>query len=69
MALFVGSWSRMIFIGCFVYKIIIFSHLWCILGGSVWIWTKSNTLWSIESQTHYGTSWHVKLSLTLNELI
>jgi hypothetical protein len=60
----------MIFIGCFVYRIIIFfptcgAYLEVVFGFEM----KSNTLWSIESQTHYVTSWHVKLSLTLNELI
>ena len=36
------------------------SHLWCILAGGVWFWTKSNLFQSIESQTHFSTCWHVK---------
>ena len=45
---------------------IIAFHLWCMLGGSVWIWMKSNLFRFIEGQTHFSTSWHAKLSLTLN---
>ena len=40
------------------------------LGGSVQIWTKSNLFWFIQGgggvQTNSSTSWHAKLSLTLN---
>ena len=42
-------------------------HLWCFLGGSVWIWRTSNLFRFIESQTHFITSWHATMSLTLNE--
>ena len=45
-------------------------HLgWCMLGRSVWIWTKSNLCQFIESQTQFSTSWHARTSLTLNEPI
>ena len=40
--------------------------VWCMLGGSVWIWMKSNLFRFIEGQTTYSTSWHAKMSLTLN---
>jgi hypothetical protein len=40
-------------------------HLWCMLGGSVWIWIKSNLFWFIECQTHISTSWHAKMRLIL----
>ena len=30
---------------------------------------KSNLLWYIEGQTHFSTSWHAKISLTLNDPI
>ena len=41
--------------------------LWCALGGNVWIWMKSNLFRFIEGQTHFSTSWHFKMSLTLNQ--
>jgi hypothetical protein len=50
-------------------KSIISFYLWCTLGGSVWIWMKSNLLRFIGGQPHFSTSWHGRMSLTLNEPI
>ena len=46
---------------------IISFHSWCMLEGSVLIQMKRNLLWFIEGQTHLSTSWHAKMSLTVNE--
>ena len=43
---------------------IFFVHLWCMLGGSVWMWVVSGLVWYIEGQAHFSTSWHTKMSLT-----
>jgi hypothetical protein len=59
MELFVGSWSSMNF----------FPLVGGMLGGIVCIEMKSNLLLFIEGQTHFSTSWHSKMSLTLNEQI
>ena len=71
MALFVGSWPLWHTVGCLAYSIKNFFplafHLWCMLGGSIWIWIKSNLFWFIEDQTQFSTYWHAKLNLTLNE--
>ena len=42
-------------------------HLWCMFGGSVWLWIKSNLFRLIEGQTHFSTSWHATVSLTTND--
>ena len=39
---------------------------WCMLGGSFWIWMKSNLFWFIECQ-NFITSWHAKMIWTLKE--
>ena len=39
----------------FYTKSIFSLHLWCMLGGHIWIWMKSNLFWFIEGQTHYST--------------
>ena len=54
MGLFIGSplWFS---IGCFAYKINNPFHFWCMLGGSAWIWMKSNLVLFIESQIHLST--------------
>ena len=46
--------------------LIISFHLWCMLGGIVWIQLKSNLFWYIEGQTFFVISWHTKMSSTLN---
>ena len=57
-------------IGCLHTMSISSFHLGCMhRGSSVWIWTKRNPFWFIEGQTHPSTSWHAKISLTLNEPI
>ena len=43
------------------------STMWCILRGSIWIWTKSNLFWFIEGQTHFSTSWDGNVSLTFRK--
>ena len=37
----------------------------CMLGGTICILIKSNLLQFIEGQTHFSTSWHTKMSLTV----
>ena len=32
-------------------------HLWCTVGGSVWIWMLSNLFQFIEGQIHFSTTW------------
>ena len=45
-------------------------HLRCVLGGSVWIRMKSSNLFRfIEGPHHFSTSWHAKMSLTLDDPI
>ena len=39
------------------------------LGGSVWVWVESDLFRLVEGQTHFSTSWHAKMSLTLTEPI
>ena len=52
---FVGSWSPMISpLVVLNTKSIMFSHLWCMPGGDVWIWLKSNLFRFIEGQTHFS---------------
>ena len=43
--------------------------LWCMRGGSVEVWTKNILYQFMEGQTHFSTSWHAKMSLTLHEPI
>ena len=50
-------------------KSIFSSYLWWTLGGGVWSWMKSNLFWFIEGQTHFSTSWHAKMRLTINDLL
>ena len=45
---------------------IISLHLWCILGGSLRIWAKSNLFQFIEGQSHFSTSWHSSFWACLN---
>ena len=59
----VGSWL-------FAYKLSMFGkflvHAW---RGSVEVWTKNILHWFMEGQTHFSTSWHAKMSVTLHEPI
>ena len=70
MGRFVGSWSPT-FRWVVLHTISLNSfHLRCILGGSAWIWMKSSNLFRfIEGPNHFSTSWHAKMSLTLDEPI
>ena len=70
--LFVGCWELVPYDIPLVVlhtKSIIFFHSWCILGGSVCVWMKRNLFQFIHDKTHFSTSWHAKMSLTLNEPI
>ena len=59
------SWSPMVVL----HTILIISfRLWCMPVGSVWFQMNSNLFRLLEGQTHnFSTSWHAKMSLTLNE--
>lgn len=52
---------------CIQYQCLSF-HLWYMLGGSVRTWMKNNLFRFIGDQIQFSTSWHAKLSLSLNEL-
>ena len=39
---------------------------WCMRGGSVEVWTKDILYQFMEGQTHFGISWHAKMSLALH---
>lgn len=56
--LFGGSWSLMFSHWLFsIYtRSISVLHLWCILGGNVWIWIKRNLFRLNEGQSHFITS-------------
>ena len=48
---------------------IISFHSWCMLGDSLGISLKSSPLRFTEDQSHFSTSCHAKMNLTLNEPI
>ena len=49
--LFVGSWSPLIFHGLFcIMTSRISFHLWCMLGGIGWIWTKNDLFYSMKGK-------------------
>jgi hypothetical protein len=61
--LLVGSWLFCLHnLPCLV-------NFWCTRGGSVEVWTKNILYQFLEGQTHFSTSWHAKMSLTLYEPI
>ena len=69
LGLSVGSWSPKISPYNVLHINSIISVRLCMLGGTVRIQMQSNLIWFIERWTHFSTSWHAKICLTLNELL
>ena len=46
-----------------------FVHVLCMLGGSVWIWTKKDLYWFVMGHMYFSTSWHDKVTATRHDPI
>jgi hypothetical protein len=66
-----SNWTRLL-VGCWLFCLQNLPCLvssWCMRGVSVEVWTKNILYRFMKSQTHFSTSWHTKMSLTLHEPI